>query len=102
MPKIDEEYEKAYISFVDLVMEIANGSYVEKREAADKLWEMAQGGQLIEECRTLENANIELARDYDNLQEDVRTAVEEIEDLCDGRETIQVKEVLSIVHNYLM
>lgn len=102
MPKIDEEYERAYSSFVDLVLEITNGSYVEKRDAADKLWKMANGGVLIEECRTLENANTELAQDYDNLQEDVRTAVEEIEDLCDGRKTIQVKKVLSIVHNFLM
>lgn len=83
-------------------MEIANGSYVEKREAADKLWKMANGGVLIEECRTLENANTELAQDYDNLQEDVRTAVEEIEDLCEERKIVPSEKVLFIVHSFLM
>ena len=86
MPKIDEEYERAYSSFVDLVMEIAQGSYGEKREKADELWEMANS----------------VKQDYDNLAEDVRTAVEELEDLCEGRKTVQVKKVLSIVHSFLM
>lgn len=86
MAKIDEEYERAYSSFVDLVMEIAQGSYGEKREKADELWEMANS----------------FKQDYDNLAEDVRTAVEEIEDLCEGRKIILAEQVLSIVHAFLM